>query len=293
MNKYQVILILISILNLIRCKNEPQVKFDIPSGIWIAEDYYNSFEKTNSVIKSKKAFDSNNPVGLRINYEEIKGSNMNIGYSVLHSHLISPEVSGFTLSQANDTIHEQGYFKIDINKGGTTGHFETTEIYPFCYEWKSFITYDTINQKVIISRPPNERYDSTSITYIRIDTSFDKSYPFPNPIYSYLRNKVLTGEYTVRDSMNNVLTEKLTISQNGTMEGFEKFDNMIINLSTDIYCGPPVYLDLVLIFENIPDYDKKSYAYSLNQSKDGILQLGNNNIVEKEFGKVIYTLERH
>jgi hypothetical protein len=37
------------------------------NGIWIAEKYYNSFEKTKSALKSEKAFPSNEPVGLRVN----------------------------------------------------------------------------------------------------------------------------------------------------------------------------------------------------------------------------------
>ena len=41
-------------------------------GIWIAEDYYNSFESTKSAVKSKNAFDFNYPVAIRINSKEIK-----------------------------------------------------------------------------------------------------------------------------------------------------------------------------------------------------------------------------
>ena len=42
------------------------------NGIWIAKDYYDSFEKTKSAVKSKYAFEHDYPVALRINSKEIK-----------------------------------------------------------------------------------------------------------------------------------------------------------------------------------------------------------------------------
>jgi|GEM_PF-4508419 len=119
---------------------------NLPEGIWIAKDFYQSFEQTSSIIESKKAFDSNDPVGLRINYEEVKSGYLNIGYSFLHSHITNPEVSQFAINDKKDTLREQGSFKINLTKVETDGSFLTSEIYPFSSEWKS-IFHTTIKQK--------------------------------------------------------------------------------------------------------------------------------------------------
>src|SRR5690606_10836775 len=92
------------------------------NGIWIAEDYYNSFEKTNSAIKSKSAFFHNDPVALSINISEYKNGLLNIGFSVLHDHLLHPEVSEFILID-NDTIREQGSFKINLKSKDSLGYY--------------------------------------------------------------------------------------------------------------------------------------------------------------------------
>jgi hypothetical protein len=77
-------------------------------GIWIAEDYLKSFEKTRSSLKSKDAFDLSYPVGLRVNSQELREDSLTIGYSVLHDHDLHPEISAFLMADGN-RINEQGF----------------------------------------------------------------------------------------------------------------------------------------------------------------------------------------
>ena len=89
----KVLLTLLIISNF--CFSQEKDLIESHSGIWIAENYYNSFEKTKSCLKSKKSFDPNAPVGLRINPSEIKNGILNVGFSSLHDHLLRPEVSEY------------------------------------------------------------------------------------------------------------------------------------------------------------------------------------------------------
>src|SRR5690606_12590421 len=155
-----------------------------------AEDYYNSFEKTNSAIKSKSAFFHNDPVALRINISEYKNGLLNIGFSVLHDHLLHPEVSEFILID-NDTIREQGSFKINLKSKDSLGYYKTTEIGYFNYNWVSYLTWSSNDQTFILYRPKKDELNELKIKFIKIKSSFDTKYKFPNPLYYYTRSKNL------------------------------------------------------------------------------------------------------
>ena len=287
---FQILVISIILLSIASCKNEVVLNKNIPQGIWIAKDFYNSFEKTNSIIESKKAFDSSNPVGLRINYQEVKDTKLNIGYSFLHSHLIRPEVSEFAIKDNNDTIREQGNFRIDLSKVLTDNSFETTEIYPFCYEWKANIKYNSQTETITLFRPKNERYDTLSIEYVRIDSTFNSNYQFPNPLYFYTRRNLLCGNYLVKDTTGKTIENDFTINPNGLMQGFEQFENNTIFYSTDVFCGEPVLHDLVIIEEDLLKEDGKTSAFGFNRKDNGDIELRKNRISEEVEGEIIYEL---
>ncbi|MFN6943353.1 MAG: hypothetical protein ACK4ND_00285 [Cytophagaceae bacterium] len=118
-------IILLTFLTLtVYCQNRLVDQIKNLEEIWIAEDYLNSFDITKSSIKSKVAFHSNYPVGLRINRLEIADSSLNIGYIELHDHWIHPEISKYTVVDGN-TIHEQRHFQINIAKSDSLNFHQT------------------------------------------------------------------------------------------------------------------------------------------------------------------------
>ncbi len=256
------------------------------NGIWIAEDYYNSFEKTNSAIKSKNAFYHNDPVALRINSSEYKNGLLNIGFSVLHDHLLHPEVSEFILKD-NDTVREQGSFKINLKSKDSLGYYKTTKIDYFNYNWVSYLTWDSNNESVILYRPKSDEHKEVEIKFKRVKSSFESHYKFPNPLYYYTRSKNLTGSYILKDSKGKVLSNNLTIYENGLVKGYSILENCTAYFSTDIYCGLPSNEDIIIFKENVLNYESNGYVYSFIKDKKGNIELYENEIGENDGIEVV------
>ena len=237
------------------------------NGIWIAEEFYNSFEQTKSAIKSKDAFDFNYPVALRINSKEINNGILNIGYSVLHDHLLHPEVSEY-LVKNKDTIYEQGRFKINLKTKDSIGYYKTTDIYYFNYDWISYLTWNIEDNSISLYRPRGNGHEEMFIKFKRITSEFKKDYLYPNPLYYYTRSKTISGTYTLRDNSGKVLSENFTIGENGIVSGFKLLDDYSAYFSTDIYCGPPAIHDLVMFFDDILIEEKKVFyfLYTINEN---------------------------
>lgn len=275
--------IILSILALSSICTGAQVKKDIKSlnGIWIAVGYYNSFEQTKSAIVSRKAFEPNDPVGLRINSKEIKGGKINIGYATLHRHNIHPEVSKYEI-MGNDTIKEQGFFEVNLRGGDSLGFFETSDIYYFNYEWKSYISWDVNDSSITLYRPKNDRHEEKSIKYVRVKSSFDSNYPFPNPLYYYVRNRTIVGDYTLKDSTGMVLTKKLNILDDGTITGYEDFIGLKAYFSTDVYCGPREYDDRIIFCEDVLKQGFRCFGFYFIRSDENTIQLFESEPMEKD-----------
>lgn len=252
--------------------SQRKVKIEAYNGIWIAEEYYNSFEKTKSCLESKKSFNPNEPVGLRINTSEIKNGILNIGFSSLHDHLLRPEVSEFIVN-GKDTIKEQGSFKIKLSDQNDLNEFPTSEIVFFSNNWKSSLILD--KNKIILYRPKNETFDKRKIKFIRIKETFDSDYKYPNPIYFYTRKALLEGKYTLKDANDKIITSELKINNKGEIKGYTEFDNKKIYYSTDIYCGPPTIDELVLICDKIVNYDTDCKGFVFKRINKNTIHLYN------------------
>lgn len=252
--------------------SQRKVKIEAYNGIWIAEEYYNSFEKTKSCLESKKSFNPNEPVGLRINTSEIKNGILNIGFSSLHDHLLRPEVSEFIVN-GKDTIKEQGSFKIKLSDQNDLNEFPTSEIVFFSNNWKSSLILD--KNKIILYRPKNETFDKRKIKFIRIKETFDSDYKYPNPIYFYTRKALLEGKYTLKDASDKIITSELKINNKGEIKGYTEFDNKKIYYSTDIYCGPPTIDELVLICDKIVNYDTDCKGFVFKRINKNTIHLYN------------------
>lgn len=262
-------------------------------GIWIAEDYYNSFEKTKSAVKSKKAFGFWDPVGLRINTKEIKKGKLNIGYSILHDHLLYPEVSSFIIKD-NDTIREQGNFTINLDKKDSLSYYKTTEIDYFSYKWVSYLKWNAKDDSFILYRPKGKKHKEKSIRFKRVKSGFEANYLFPNPIYYYTRFKTLVGNYSIKDSSGNMLSDNFRINENGIGNGFEKFENFTFYFSTDVYCGLPYKADLIVVNEDILNDNSKGFSFLIDIKKNGDIHLNkrktNYENESVELGEKVYEL---
>jgi hypothetical protein len=268
-------------------------------GIWIAEDYLKSFDITRSSIKSARAFDPDDPVGLRINTLEIRDSTLNIGYSTLHDHSIYPEISKYVVIDS-DTIHEQGHFEINISKSDSLNFHKTSEIYYFNYECKSFFSWtfspDTL---LILHRPPTEKEEEKTIVFKRIINSFKPNFQFPNPLYLYTRSKTLAGTYTLRDSMNKVVSTNFKIYFDGKTSGYAPFKDKIFYFSTDIYCGPPASEDYISLCSYNEKLESDCNGYIYKRIDDKTIQFHKSEWIstpdnyEKHVGgKMIYKLTK-
>ena len=299
----KIILITISFIGGSICYG--QNKFDAHleniEGIWIESSFKNYFDSIPSMMEYSKSLKraqrdiSIYPIGLRIQSIEQKDGVQTIGYGVLHSHLLSPEVSRMCV-QHNDTIYEQGSFLIDISQTDSLGYFRIPDLmYMYaisspCYMKISYQKDTTIT----IVRNATEQIGEIIIQYKRIATTFNPSYPYPNPKDFYVREKTLVGSYVLKDSTDKVISSNFIINPSGTFNGISHWENQKIEFNTDVFCGDPVSFDKVLIYDpkNIENTDVELYIYKLiNKST---IQFFKYDIVNYRMviNKPIYTLVR-
>lgn len=236
-------------------------------GIWIAEGFYKAFEKHKSSISTKDAFNPNYPVGLRINLREIKENKLNIGYSVLHDHLLYPEVSNHMVYN-NDTIYEQGYFLLNIKQKDSLGFYKLSN--------SAYLYWDSIHN-ILSYRLLNSNKEELIIKYRKIDFKYSNKYQYPNPLYYYTRSRTLTGKYFLKNEKGDILSSNFQICMNGKVRGYQPFEGYTTYFSTDVYCGPPIDEDVVLFYENILDDNAraKAFGYKMNQLNE--IELYNKN----------------
>lgn len=230
---------------------QPKSILDIQglAGIWIAEPYLQSFDTSLSSIQSRDAFSGHDPVGLRINPDEIQNGILNIGFSTLHNHSLFPEISTYKVA-GGDTIWEEGHFTVNLLEADSLGYRRNSSIYYFDYNWISYIKWETgADPRILLFRPEGKENTEKTITFKRFQKGFKPDYPYPNPAYAYTRFRTLVGDYYVQDGRSNLLASQLRISENGSMIGFEPFEGQVCYFSTDIYCGPRETEDLIMIFQ--------------------------------------------
>ena len=278
--KYKIILVLILSLNCfsILAQDNRSITFlKNYEGLWIQIDFLKSFEKTKSIKDSKFLFAPELPVGIRINTSEMINNKLTIGYSVLHDHLLHPEVSHFTLIN-KDTVYEQGSITIDLSQDknlkivriGYIPYFNTENT-------SSYLTYKVIDKDtlLVLYREQSSELNADSIYYKKTNLLFEGDYKYPNPIYYYARNRVLTGNYTLLNKNRQVICEDFKLSNNGLMKGYDSLKNKKVFYSTDIYCGLPLNFDLIKICsEPVESYfnnDCKPYVIVIKKNGDKYL----------------------
>lgn len=272
-------------------------------GIWIAKPYYESFEKTKNALASKKAFAPTGPVGLRINMSEVTNGKLSVGLAMLHDHLLRAEVSQYVV-QGKDTLYEQGFFSIQLKEQDKNNAFNVYQG-PYFGRWSPTKLILKENA-VVLQRGGNSDVAVERISYVRIAEKFEKEYQFPNPLYYYMRKSLLTGDFTLKDSTDTTICPKFTIHPDGRMEGYSKLKNKSIYYSTDIYCGPEIIDEVVLIAEEFKDdnphcavfvfkkIDEKTIylykTYPRTNSSNGDVRAAEQ---KAPLGKVFYKLLRH
>ena len=266
------------------------------AGIWVAEEYYESFEKTRSAIPSKDAFDPNDPVALRINPTEIKAGILNVGFDGLHDHLLRPEVSQ-SIEYKGRTYTGGGYFTVDLRQKDSLGYFETSEIHYSNFDVPSYISWSLTDPYIQIYYPANESQQAKRIRYLRIKEGISPEYPFPNPLYYYTRSRTLVGHYTLVDSVGKILSPNMEIKVNGKISGYPLFDNLTAYYSTDMYCGPPDRTDYVMFIGNILEDKSTYFGFAYKQVDANTLQLfrrkTNKETHGYAYGELLYVLQRN
>lgn len=272
-------IILITILFLSASVCFGQTKFGMHveniEGIWVEKSFKNYFDSIPSMMEYSKILSRFNrdisiyPIGLRIQSVEQKAGILNIGYGILHSHVVHPEVSRKCI-QKNDTIYEQGSFSIDLNQVDSLGYYRIPDLMDLyaigspCFFKISYGQDTTIS----IIRNANEQMKEIKIEFVRISRRFTKSYPFPNPRDFYVRDITLVGSYVLKDSTDNLISSNFTINPNGTLDGIKHWKNKKIEFVTDVFCGGPAVFDKVIIYdsENISNTDVEHFIYKKNEA---------------------------
>lgn len=258
-------------------------------GVWIAEDFYNSFEKTKNIHKSKYVFDPNYPIALRINSKEKLNNKLYIGYEALHDHLLRTEESKYIVIE-KDTLGKKGCFEINIPRRDSLNYFLTSEILYFNHDWKSYLTWD--KKTVTLYRPKKGDWKSETIKYKRISNKFAENYQYPNPLYFYTRNRVLVGDYILKKfDTGEVLSKSLNIRPNGAVSGYSRFMNMYAYYSTDIYCGSPTEDEHLMFFEDVTKEDSKSIHFVLKRPDSGTVFLYEMYPRRHEYGQILKELD--
>ncbi len=300
----RVILITISFLCASLCFAQTKFEMHLENieGIWIESSFKNYFDSIPSMMEYSKSLAHSNhdisiyPIGLRIHSVEQKEGVLNIGYGVLHSHVLHPEVSRKCV-QLNDTIYEQGSFSINLNQTDSSGYYkipDLVDLYAIGSPCFLKINYQGDDTTITIFRKATEQIDQIVIKYKRIAKSFSPSYAYPNPRDFYVRERTLVGSYVLKDSTDNVISSNFTINANGTFNGIGPWQNQKIEFVTDVFCGGPATFDKVIIYnpENINNPEVELFIYQ--RIDEEIIQFFNYKVENGELfiNKLRYTLIR-
>ncbi len=260
------------------------------SGIWIATDFKQSFDTTHSMISSKKSFDGTVPVGFRFNPTEIKENTWSVGYGELHSHLFHPEVADYTI-QGKDTIYEQGNIKIDLNQKDSAGYYPIPSPFIFFADKANTWVKISENQLTLTWKLPGK--DLKTIRYTKIASFFEENYLHPNPRDYYVRKITLVGKYKLKDKNGKILSNYFRIHNNGLITGYDQLNGKKIDLSTDVYCGPPSVYDNIMIYNhnNLEHPETEVYIF---EKENNIIKLSNYtwNGMKRTITDAEYILER-
>jgi hypothetical protein len=214
-------------------------------GVWIAEDFYNSFHLTKSMIASKKSFHPNHPVGFTINPISNNQFKIVITYSTLHDHNLYRESVAFRKSDYTPPKN----FILNLNNRTVKDTVDIPNILNDL-EDSNCMFYMTFDSIITFYQKKENDCAEIIIKYKKVLEEFDKNNPHPNPIYDFIRREVLSGEYFLTNEKDSVLSKNLTINNNGIINGYEIFENKKIGLNSDVYCGLEMLDDMVYICNN-------------------------------------------
>jgi len=277
-----------------------ETHLDHIEGIWMEKTFKRSFDSLLSIAAYAQTLPFSQrdisifPIGLRIQAEEQKQGILTIGYGVLHSHMLYPEVSKFCV-QEGDTLYEQGSFSLSVSQQDSSGYYRIPDLMGL------FATSSTCLLKVdyqgdtsiTLIRKATAQKREITLEYERVSHSFSTSYPHPNPRDYYMRTKTLVGSYEVRDSMNTLISSNVTILPSGLIESDSLWGNRKIEYITDVFCGAPFRaVDRVLIYDpwDLRGRDKELYIYERGEKGDIRFYAAKSFWRKRELGEPLFTL---
>lgn len=212
----------------------------------------------------------NYPAGLRVNARELENGVLNIGYGMLHNHLLYPEIAKPVMIDG-EAMGEQGMFTVNANQPDSLQFYKISDTGYFNYECDAYFSweYRKKDTTLILYRPNSKEMPEMTTRYKRIARSFEADYPAPNPIYYFTRRTMLAGNFWVKDSLGRVVCEKLSIGLDGKIKGYAPFENHICYYNTEVYCGPHETEEIVLICTMDEKYDFHCKGYYYKRQGDG------------------------
>lgn len=265
------------------------------NGVWIAEEFANSFDTTKSMIKSKYIFDPLEIVGLVFNQKDTLRNILYGDCSILHGHVTQKEQPKKVIRI--DTLNNFGVIFYYEPKKDTFNLYVSSFYTDTSTTYKLLIINDSIIS-VIIRFGTDELREP--IRYKKIASTFTENYSNPEAIYYYTRLRTLAGKYILYDSINQIVSENFVMSVDGKMKGYKPFNDLLYEFSTDIYCGPKALSDLVVFYdfknteEKFLDWPRYLYRFSCKRIDNNTIQLVEYNGRGHETinDRVLFTLKR-
>lgn len=211
------------------------------SGVWIEENFMNTFDSTRNICNSKLAFcknkllrfDEMNILGVAICQKKDKDQKL-YGYFRL-----SPFMASALFRDDNDNIeysfdidkHTKNLntIRLNTNKHTYWGKYKTT------YHVLKIINDSTINIHRYAVKPSQVR--EISLNYRRISKNANK---YDKDIIEAYCLSFFKGNYTLMDSNKRVLSDNLLIDFVGNLAGYPPFENLKCGLDVDdpltLYC---------------------------------------------------------
>jgi len=265
------------------------------NGIWIAENFANSFDSTKSIIKSEYIFDPLAIVGIVFNSKDTLKNCLFGNCSILHSHVIQQEKQ-FKVSKI-DTLNPFSIIFYFETNNDTFNLYVSSFYHDTSTTFKLLIINDSLIS-LIQKSTTDESHEP--IIYKKITSTFIENYSNPVAIYYYTRLRTFVGNYVLYDSTNKIVSKNFEMSVDGKMKGYKPFNDLLYEFSTDIYCGPKALFDLVVFYdfknteEQFHDWPRYVSRFNCKRIDNSTIQLleSNGRGYETLNDKVLFTLKR-
>jgi len=203
-------------------------------GVWIEENFMNTFDSTRNICNSRLEFGKNNPLSLdKMNILGVAICQKKDNDQKLYGYFrLSPFMMNAIYRDDNDNIeysfdidkHTENLntIRLNINKHTYLGEQKYT------YHVLKIINDSTINIHRYVVKPAQVR--EISLNYRRISKNANK---YDKDIIEAYCLSFFKGNYTLMDSNKRVLNDNLLIDSVGNLAGYPPFEKLKCGLDVD------------------------------------------------------------